>query len=197
MRKQTTFMSCLALAAISVVFVQVPVAAHDGKHPDAPNPSPNATASQVVGYTKVSVTYGRPGVKDRAIWGELVPYNAGDPRPWMGGANGSTIITFEEDVTIDGNAIAAGSYGLFWIPAEDEWTIILNSDSSQLGIMKYTSDKDVLRITARPEKAEHQEWLRYEFEKTGELTAALYLHWESLKIGFTIEGPDHRTQKDH
>ncbi len=196
MRKQKTFIGCLALAAILIVFAQVPVAAHDGKHPDAPNPSPNATASQVVGYTKVSVTYGRPGVKDRTIWGELVPYNGGDPRPWAGGANGSTIITFEEDVKIDGNAIAAGSYGLFWIPAKDGWTIILNSDSSQFGIMKYTSEKDVLRITATPKEAEYQEWLRYEFEKTGELTADLNLHWESLKVGFTIEGPDHRTEKD-
>ena len=195
MRKQTTFMSCLALAAISIVFAQVPAAAHDGKHPDAPNPSPNATASQVVGYTQVSLSYGRPGVKDRAIWGELVPYNGGDPRPWMGGANGSTIITFEEDVKIDGNAIAAGSYGLFWIPAEDEWTIILNTDSSQFGIMKYTSEKDALRITAAPEEAKYQEWLSYDFEKTGELTADLNLHWERLKVGFAIEAIDRRTEE--
>ena len=196
MWKQATFVGCLFLLAVSVVFVQVPVAAHDGMHPDAPNPSPNATASQVVGFTKVSLSYGRPGVKDRTIWGDLVPYNGGDPRPWMGGANASTVITFDEDVKIDGNTIAAGSYGLFWIPAEDEWTVILSTDSSQFGFMKYTSEKDALRITVRQEEAEYQEWLSYDFEKTGELTAALNLHWENLKIGFTIEGLDHRTQKD-
>ena len=196
MRKQKTFIGCLALVAISIVFVQVPAAAHDGKHPDAPNPSPNATASQVVGFTKVSLSYGRPGVKDRTIWGELVPYNGGDPRPWAGGANGSTIITFDEDVKINGNAITAGSYGLFWIPAKEAWTIILNSDSSQFGIMKYTLEKDVLRITATPKEAEYHEWLSYDFEKTGELTADLNLHWESLKVGFTIEGLDHRTETD-
>ena len=195
MRKRLTLIGGLALLALSVAFIQSTVLAHDGMHPDAPNPSPNATASQVVGYTKVSLSYGRPGVKDRTIWGELVPYNGGDPRPWAGGANGSTIITFDEDVKIDGNELAAGSYGLFWIPAKDEWTIAFNSDSSQLGIMKYTSDKDALRIKVVPEEAAYQEWLSYDFEKTGELTADLNLHWEHLKVGFTIEAPDHRTEK--
>ncbi len=186
----------LAVLLAALAIAQPPASAHDGKHPDAPNPSPNATASQVVGYTKVSLSYGRPGVKDRTIWGDLVPYNGGDPRPWAGGANGSTIITFDEDVKINGNTIAAGSYGLFWIPAEDEWTFILNTDSSQYGIMKYTSEKDALRITVTPEEAEYQEWLSYDFEKTGELTADLNLHWERLQIGFTIEAKDHRTEKD-
>ena len=114
----------------------------------------------------------------------------------LNSAVGSTIITFDENVKIDGNTIAAGSYGLFWIPAEDEWTVILNTDSSQFGFMKYTSEKDALRITVTPEEAEYQEWLSYDFEKTGELTADLNLHWESLKVGFTIEGLDHRTEKD-
>ena len=54
----------------------------------------------------------------------------------------------------------------------------------------------MLRITATPKEAEYQEWLSYDIEKTGELTADLNLHWESLKVGFTIEGPDHRTEKD-
>ncbi len=196
MRKRLTRIGGLAVLALAVAFMQPFVLAHDGKHPDAPNPSPIATASQVVGFTKVSLSYGRPGVKDRTIWGELVPYNGGDPRPWMGGANGSTIITFDEDVKINGNTLAAGSYGLFWIPAEDEWTIIFNTDSSQFGIRKYTPDKDALRIKVAPEEATYQEWLSYDFEKAGELTADLNLHWERLKVGFTIEAPDHRTQKD-
>ena len=195
MRKRLTLIGGFAVLALTIAFMQPIVFAHDGKHPDAPNPSPNATASQVVGYTKVSLSYGRPGVKDRTIWGELVPYNGGDPRPWPGGANGSTIITFEEDVKIDGTALAAGSYGLFWIPAKDEWTVAFNSDSSQFGIMKYSSDNDVLRIKVAPEEAAYQEWLSYDFEKTGELTADLNLHWEHLKVGFTIEAPDHRTEK--
>ncbi|MDK1021344.1 MAG: DUF2911 domain-containing protein [Candidatus Hydrogenedentes bacterium] len=196
MRKRLTLISSLAVLALAAAFMQSTVLAHDGKHPDDPNPSPNATASQVVGFTKVSLSYGRPGVKDRTIWGELVPYNGGDPRPWMGGANFSTIITFDEDVKIDGNTIEAGSYGLFLIPAEDEWTIIFSTDSSQYGFTKYTADKDALRIKVAPEEATYQEWLSYDFEKTGELTADLSLHWERLKVAFTIEAPDHRTQKD-
>jgi len=196
MRKHVTQIVCLTLVAATIGFVQIPVAAHDGMHPDAPNPSPNATASQEVGYASVSLAYGRPGVKGRNIWGELVPYNEGQPRPWMGGANGSTVITFAEDVKINGNAVAAGSYGLFWIPAKDKWTIILNSDSSKFGIMKYTADNDVLRVTATPEKADFQEWLSYEFEKTGELTADLNLHWDRIKVGMSIEASDHRTAEE-
>lgn len=196
MQKRLTRIAGLAVLALAVVSMQLSVLAHDGKHPDAPNPSPNATASQVVGFTKVSLSYGRPGVKDRTIWGELVPYNGGDPRPWPGGANGSTIITFDEDVKINGNNLAAGSYGLFWIPAKDEWTVAFNTDSSQYGITKYTADKDALRIKVTPEEAAYQEWLSYEFEKSGELSAALNLHWDRLKVGFTIEAPDHRTEKD-
>jgi len=169
-----------------------PVLAHDGHNPNDPNPSPNASTSQDVGYAKVTVNFGRPGVKGRAIWGELVPYNGGDPRPWVAGANGSTIVTFEEAIKINGNELEAGSYGLHMIPAKDEWTIIFSSDASRFGIMSYTPDKDALRVTATPTEAPFQEWLSYEIVKTDLLTADVNLRWENLSVGFSVEGQDHR-----
>ena len=187
----------LAYVALATMVVAAPAAvSHDGKHPDAPNPSPNATVSQEVGYAAVTVIFGRPGVKGRKIWGELVPYNGGEPRPWLAGANGNAVITFEEAVKIDGNELAAGSYGLMMVPAEDEWTIIFSKNSKRMGIIRYTPDEDVLRIKAKPQSAEFEEWLDYKIKKTGELTADLSLHWENLKVGFTIEAQDHRTEKE-
>lgn len=190
----------IVAATVALMFAILPVSAfaHDGKHPDAPNPSPNATTSQEVGYTKVEVKFGRPGVKGRTIWGDLVPYNGGDPRPWAAGANGSTIITFAEAVKINGEDLEAGSYGLHMIPGEKEWTIIFNTDSSRFGIMKYKGETDALRLTIAPQQAEFQEWLNYDIQKTGDLTAELSLRWENIKVSFTIEGPDHRKgEGDH
>lgn len=185
------FIQSAVFCALTIV-LSLPAIAHDGAHPDAPNPSPNASVSQVVGYGNVSVKFGRPGVKGRTIWGDVVAYNGGTPRPWVAGANGSTIVTFEEDVKVNGQDLKAGSYGFFIIPAEDEWTLIFSSDSSQYGIMKYSAENDVLRLSVKPEASAHQEWLDYRIEKTGELTATLSLHWEKVKAGVTIEAPDHR-----
>jgi hypothetical protein len=182
----------LIAAGLALTLAVSPAFAHDGEHPDAPNPSPNASTSQEVGYGNVSVAFGRPGVKGRTIWGELVPYDGGTPRPWVAGANGSTIVTFSEDVTVNGEALKAGAYGFFVIPAEDEWTVIFSSDSSKYGIMKYSADKDALRITVKPEEAPFEEWLDYRIVKTGQLTATLSLHWENIKASINIEAPDHR-----
>lgn len=182
----------IAVLAIGFIFGQAPVLAHDGAHPDNPNPSPNATTSQEVGYEKVSLAYGSPGVKGRTIWGELVPFNGGDPRPWVAGANGSTTITFEEAVQINGNDLEAGSYGLHMIPAKDEWIVIFSTDASRFGIMSYKPEKDALRVTVKPEEASFQEWLSYDIVKTGELTANVNLRWENLSVGFTVTAKDHR-----
>lgn len=184
----TTLIALVGLAAFAL-----PAMAHDGHHPDAPNPSPNATVSQEVGYGNVTIEYGRPGVKGREgkIWGNLVK-PGDDPRPWSGGANGNAVITFAEDVKINGKDLAAGSYGLLVDAGEDTWTFIFSKNAKKLGIMSYKAENDALRVEAKVEKAEPQEWLAYEFEKTGELTATVNLHWENVIAGFTIEAPDHR-----
>ena len=180
--------------ALAMLVAAPGVWAHDGMHPENPNPSPNASVSQEVGYGKVTVDYGRPGVKGRQgkIWGELVKYDGGKPRPWLAGANGNAVITFSEDVKVNGHEMAAGAYGLMMIPSEKEWVVIFSSNNKPLGIMQYTEDEDVLRFEVTPERAEFTEWLNYEFEKTSDLSATLSLGWENLKVGFEIEAMDHR-----
>ncbi len=182
------------LFALGLALLIAPTAlAHDGKHPDAPNPSPNASVSQDVGYGNVTIEYGRPGVKGREgkIWGELVKFGD-DPRPWSGGANGNAVITFAEDVKINGNDLPAGSYGLLVVVQEETWTFVFSKNAKRLGIMSYSTEDDVLRVENPIEKADPQEWLTYEFVKTGELTATVVLHWENVLSGFKIEAPDHR-----
>lgn len=192
MKFKSIFARVCVAVAIAATVVSLPSSAHDGKHPDNPNPSPNATVSQEVGYGNVTIKFARPGVKGRTIWGELVPYNGGTPRPWVAGANGSTIVTFTEDVKVNGQEMKAGAYGFFIIPDKDEWTLIFSNNSSRFGIMQYKAEEDALRLTVTPEKSDFQEWLDYRIEKTGELTATVNLHWENIKAGFTIEAIDHR-----
>ncbi|MDX1702488.1 MAG: DUF2911 domain-containing protein, partial [Melioribacteraceae bacterium] len=87
-----------------------------------PRLSPKSFVGQTIGYTKVMINYGSPGVKERSIWGGLVPYG----EVWRTGANEATTIEFDSDVFIEGNKVAAGKYSLFTIPGEDKWTVILN-----------------------------------------------------------------------
>ena len=96
---------------------------------DLPRPSPKATVSQTVGLTDITITYCRPGVKGRVIWGGLVPYD----QVWRTGANEATTITFSDEVTIEGTKLPAGTYGLFTIPGKDEWTVIFNKGAKQWG----------------------------------------------------------------
>jgi hypothetical protein len=182
------------LALTLSLLLSLSAVAHDGHHPDAPNPSPNAAVSQEIGYELVSITYGSPGVKGREgkIWGELVPFNEGKPRPWVAGANGTSVITFKEDVKINGQALAKGAYGLMMIPSEDSWTVVFSNNSSKFGIMSYKQEEDALRFTVKPSRAPLQEWLKYSIEKTGDVTADISLHWENVKVSFSVEAPDHR-----
>src|SRR6266496_154901 len=123
----------------------------------APLPSPNATVSQTIGVTKIEVVYSRPHVKgptrkeDRVIWGALVPYD----KVWRTGANSVTKFTTDTDITVEGQKLPAGSYGLFTIPGKAEWTVIFNKQST--GAPDYKPEADVLRVKVKPEAAEMHE----------------------------------------
>ncbi len=146
--------------------------------------SPKAGVMQAVGFTDVNISYSRPGVNGRTIWGKLVPYNV----VWRAGADEATKITFSADVKINGKKLKAGSYSFFAIPAEKgEWTLIFNKVADQWGAFEYNVAEDVLRIKAKPEKGNLVEWLQYTFTKTSDRSAIVKLEWEKLKIPFTIE----------
>ena len=150
MRK--TIFAVLALATA------VPLAAQQSQAPKIvmPRVSPKASLMQTVGLTDVTITYSRPGVKGRTIWGGLVPYD----KVWRTGANEATKITFSNDVMINGQKLAAGTYSLHTIPAQSgDWTLAFNSVANQWGSFNYDQTKDALRAdgSANPQ-ASRRRW---------------------------------------
>jgi Protein of unknown function (DUF2911) len=150
-----------------------------------PRISPNAEVRQTVGPTTITVDYSRPGVKGRVIWGKLVPYDT----VWRAGANEATTVTFSTDVTIDGQTLAAGSYSLFILPTQTDWTFIFNSVPKQFGAFSYNKEKDVLRVQVKPETAPEQEWLSYNFEDIKPSSCRFLMRWEKVAVGVTIATP--------
>jgi hypothetical protein len=150
---------------------------------DLPRPSPNATVSQMVGVTEITIKYSRPGVKGRPVWGSLVPYG----EVWRTGANENTTIKFSTPVKIDGHELPAGTYGLQTIPTAGEWTVIFSKDANEWGAFSYKQADDALRIQAKPQPAEFRERMAFEFDDVTDTAAKVVVHWEKLQVPFTVE----------
>ena len=152
-----------------------------------PLPSPNAVVSQTVGVTKVEVVYSRPHVKgpthkeERVIWGGLVPYD----KVWRTGANAVTKITFDGDVMVEGQKLAAGTYGLYTIPGKTEWTVIFNTVST--GGPDYVAEKDALRVKVKPMPAEMKELFTIDFPSVGNDAATMAIAWERLTVPVSLK----------
>jgi hypothetical protein len=178
-----------------------------------PRPSQKATVMQRIGVTDITITYSRPGVKGRKIWGDPTPEQAAkvkgeatldnqNERPkdavivpyghmWRTGANEATMFVVNDDVLINGQKLAAGSYSLHTIPNKDEWTIIFNGTSNQWGSFNYDPAKDTLRVKAKPQvAAENQEWLAFTIDPVAEDTAQVNIRWEKVSVPFTVKVPD-------
>ncbi len=151
--------------------------------PQYPRVSPRATVSQLIGITEVKVTYHRPGVKGRLIWGGQVPLD----EIWRAGANEATTIEFSHDVTIGGKVVPAGKYSLFILPTQKDATFIINKDHSLWGTDGYKEEKDVVRVTTKAEYLTHMEWLQFSFSKLRKNSALLSMHWEDFSVGFEIK----------
>ena len=174
-----------------------------------PRPSQKASVMQTVGVTDITITYSRPGVKGRTIWGDppagatgtatlddqrtrpkdmpIVPFG----HVWRTGANEATVFEVSDPVLINGQPLAAGKYSLHSIPGKDEWTIIFNSDAGQWGSFDYDGKKDVLRVKAKPQMvADNQEWLMYSFDPVTEDSAQVNIRWEKVSVPFTVKIKD-------
>jgi hypothetical protein len=195
--------AALALAACFCVLAQA-----QGLR--APRPSQKASVMQTFGVTDLTITYSRPAVKGRKIWGDppagapagtatlddarkraegavIVPYG----HVWRTGANEATTFTVTDDVLVNGQPLKAGTYSLHTIPGPAEWTIIFNSDPGQWGSFSYDEKKDVLRVKAKPETAaEPQELLAFQIDPVGESSARVNIRWEKLTVPFTVEVKD-------
>ena len=176
-----------------------------------PRPSQKASVMQRIGVTDITITYSRPGVKGRKIWGDapaevtvkgeatLDDQNArlkGAPivpwgHVWRAGANEATTFVVTDDVMINGQKLAAGSYSLHTIPNKDEWTIVFNSVANQWGSFNYDASKDTLRVKAKPQwVSENQEWLEYSFPVVTPNSAQVLIRWEKAAVPFTVEIPN-------
>jgi hypothetical protein len=111
-----------------------------------PAPSPACTLKQRVGLTDIEIDYSRPSVKGRQIFGGLIPYG----QVWRTGANAATKLILSGPVKMNGTQIEAGTYALFTIPGESDWTIIINKGADQWGAFQYDEKKDVARFKATP-----------------------------------------------
>lgn len=148
-----------------------------------PRPSQAASVYQKVGTTDVSITYSRPGVKGRKIWGGLVPYN----KIWRTGANAATTIEFSTEIMVEGNKIPAGKYALFTIPTENNWTFIINKNWEQNGTSEYDEAEDVVRFTVSPQQVNHShEWMMFLLTAESKNSAKVNLVWEKLRVSFSI-----------
>ena len=154
--------------------------------------------TQGIGLVRVSIEYNSPNVhapdgRDRAghIWGELVPYGLYDLSynnctkcPWRGGANENTVFTTSHPVKIEGQALPAGSYGLFFIAGKDEWTVIFSKNYKSWGAFWYDPAEDQLRVQVKPAECDYHEWLTYEFTDREKDHATVALQWEKLQVPF-------------
>lgn len=169
--------SVLLLTGLLLGILALPVEAQERGN-TLPRTSPNATVSQTIGITEVQITYGRPSVNGRAIFGDLVPF--GDP--WRTGANEATTFSVSTPVQVEGQTLEAGTYGLFTVPGRDSWTIIFNDVAEQWGAYEYDSSEDVLRVETTPESADPQEMMTFTFESVTDTSATMALHWATTRV---------------
>ncbi|HXO21005.1 MAG TPA: DUF2911 domain-containing protein [Thermoanaerobaculia bacterium] len=173
----------VAPVALGAAFALTAVAAARAQQIDFPRPSPNASVSQMIGITEVTLHYSRPGVKNRKIWGGLVPYG----EVWRTGANENTTIRFSTPVKVEGHELPAGLYGLQTIPTASQWTVIFSKDADQWGAFSYKQADDALRVEVQPRPAEPQERMSFEFADLTDGSATVVLRWEKLLVPFKVE----------
>lgn len=161
---------------------------------NTPNGSQKATVSQRVGISDITITYARPSVNGRTIWGNLVPYGMNNlgfgtstAAPWRAGANENTTITFSHDAKVEGKPIKAGTYGLHIEVKEDnKATLIISQDADAWGSFFYDQSKDVLRAEITTVDVPHHELLTYEFNEVLATSAIATLAWEKKGFPFSI-----------
>jgi hypothetical protein len=168
------------LLIILAVSLQTGIQAQGLKMPQA---STSQTITQAFGLGTVTINYSRPNVKGRKVFGGLEPYGT----VWRTGANSATIIAFTEAVKIGGQDLAAGEYGLFTIPGENEWTIIINKGAKQWGAYEYKAADDVLRIKVKSAKLKDKvETFTIQLTDVYPTTAKLQLTWENTVVSVDL-----------
>lgn len=146
--------------------------------------SPHTSSMVMIGEAHIHIDYSSPGVRDRIIFGGLLPYNA----VWQTGAHMATWIETNKDLEFYGQLLKAGKYGFFTIPGKDEWTIIFNSNWDQHGKDEYNETEDILRFKVTPEITDNfKEHLEYQITKTNNSEGNISLAWEKVNVSFPFK----------
>ena len=175
----------LVLAALVLALLAPPALAQPQL--TTPRASPHATVTQTVGLTELSVDYHRPAVGGRTVWGSLVPYG----EVWRAGANENTVFETSTAITVEGEALPAGRYGLHMIPTDGDWTVIFSEMASAWGSFTYDPAEDALRVTVTPRDGALQERLSFRFDAPTDTTVTLVLGWDRLDVpvAITVDTP--------
>ncbi|MDZ4667064.1 MAG: DUF2911 domain-containing protein [bacterium] len=148
-----------------------------------PQPSPTSSISQNFATSKIEINYSRPSAKGRKVFGEVVPFG----KFWRTGANGATVITFGEDVKINGTEVKAGKYGLITFPNETEWIVVLTKDLNINSADAYKQENDAARFTVKTEKAnDYVETFTIELNNMRNDAADLILKWEQTSVRLKV-----------
>ena len=148
-----------------------------------PQPSPTQTLKQNFGLSSIELSYSRPGVKGRKIFGDLVPFG----KVWRTGANTATTLTFGDEVTIGGTTIPAGKYGLLTIPEEKSWTIIITKQTDVTSPAAYKEDQDVVRVKAVPASLKTPvETFTIQFANIKPASCELHISWDKTSVTLPI-----------
>lgn len=188
MKQSNLFTACIA-GAMMLFSIQI------NAQLKTPEGSQRAQVMQRVGITKITIDYGRPSVKEREIWGKLVPYGYNNlgfgtstAAPWRAGANSNSTIEFTHDVKVEGKDIKAGTYGLHIALKEDGGaTVIFSNNSTSWGSYFYDEKEDALRVDVKTKEAPHTETLTFLFPKVEANSTVAALRWEKKEIPFKIE----------
>jgi hypothetical protein len=148
-----------------------------------PRQSQHAVITQRIGITDITINYHRPLVNGRKVWGDLVPYG----QVWRAGANENTTIAFSDPVTIEGQPLDKGVYGLHMIPGENEWTVIFSHAATSWGSFTYKQAEDALRVTVKPQPADMHNALTYDFDQLTPTSAVVELEWEKVAVPFKVD----------
>lgn len=184
----TSFLLCISASGLFCQGITVPR-----------TPSPEASVSQTIGISTVTISYSRPSVKGRVVWGVLVPYGWNKQSfgnqaeaPWRSGANENTVLTLSHPATIEGKQVPAGSYGLFFtINKDNTGEVVLSKDYRSWGSFWYNAAQDVLRAPIRIRDIAHTEILTCDFINLDKNSGELVLSWEKkqfpVKIQFAVD----------
>jgi hypothetical protein len=147
-----------------------------------PRASQHAVIMQRIGITDITINYHRPLANGRQIWGKVVPYG----QVWRAGANENTTITFTDPVTIEGQSLEKGTYGLHMIPGEAQWTVIFSKVSTAWGSFSYKQDEDALRVNVKPQSAELHNALTYDFDDVKPDSTVVTMTWDKVAVPFKV-----------